>query len=204
MILDKSEFVFCSVKAVTISDWDSMLGFPVEDILPEHFYIDRENQLVGIKAVEIASIQFDKIFYSTTELLSLDMVPQIVLDRISDALDQEENVSLFKKVRSIFSKTVVESTTNAIDALRLVYAISRVRFEIFCFVIVNLSCLQADEIKRLKRLDKTRDFNNLNTAYKDLIGRVSKDVLEKHLKANPGFLNCIPEDGVVVNSTTLN
>ncbi len=204
MSSDKVEYVFSPVKEGVFSDWDNLLGFPVEKILPEYFFISREENLVGITTVQIAMIEFDKIMGSVNELLTLASIPDEVLNELFKEEKVIKSRSLIKRINPFYRDRVKESDFDPSRILKLIYAINRVRFELFSFVIVNLSNLQAREIKELTRLDKVKNYEGLHLAYKDLLNRSAKKDREAHFKANPHFIKHLPEDGVVMYATTKN
>lgn len=204
MTSDKIEYILSPVNAVVFTDWDNLLGFPVEKILPEYFFIDRAKNLVGVTTVQIAMIEFDKIMGSVNELLSLENVPSDVLDDLLAEGESTQPKTFFERVNPLSKIKTKEKVFDPTRILKLIYAINRVRFELFSFVIVQLSNLQAKQIKELYQQDRMKNYEGLHLAYRDLLNRSSKKDKEAHYKANPNFIRHLPEDGLVVHGTTVN
>lgn len=209
MISENTEFVLNQVKPEQFTSWDNLLGFPVENILPEYFYINRVENLVGINKVQIAIVEFEKIMGSFNELLTLKYIPKEVLEELEKQVDTDRPSTFFQRINPLskFKKLIKNETVAEVDPsqiLRVLHSINQVRFEIFAYVVYGMSVHQANRIKELQRADKKRDYENLKTAYKDIINRSDKQTRDAHIKANPNFVYYIPEDGIVINGTTKN
>ena len=205
MTSDNSDYVYSPVKPGVILSWDNLLGFPVEKILPEYFLIDRNSNLVGITTVQIAMIEYEKIMGSINDIVAIfEHIPADILEGLFKESEMEKPKSFLQRINPLRRNKITNNDVDPMLALKLIHNVSKVRFELFSFVLINLSNLQAQEIKKLNQSDKTRDYENLKIAYKDILNRSSKQTKEAHLRANPKFVNYIPEDGIVINATTRN
>lgn len=197
-------FYTIKMKPDGISHWESNLGCALEEVLkPDIWVIDRKVNSIGLRLTELGVIDFDHMFGSLSDFKTLSILPKILLDR--EMLTFEKNIKGVKKFLGAILKNF--EPTRGTDLMKHIYWTTRVRFEALTLVLVDVIANQETSIRELAKKANASTESNVNIyelAYRDLLNRSPKEILDIHVRLNPSFARILKEDAVVTRTTTVN